>query len=73
MLKKVRISEGQKDKHKKAFESNCESIAIRLTSTDLHGEDVIAITKPQLGRLMKVYDAKKGLTIKYQKDNWLTT
>ena len=45
-----RISEGQKDKLKKAFESNCECIAIRLTSSDLNGKDVIAITKSQLGR-----------------------
>ena len=50
---KVRKSEGQKDKLKKAFESNYESIAIRLTSSDLNGEDVIAITKSQLGRLVK--------------------
>ena len=42
---KVRISEGKKDKLKKAFESNCESIAIFLTFTDLNDEDVIAITK----------------------------
>ena len=42
---KVRISKGQKDKLKKAFESNCESITIRLAFTDLHGEDVIAINK----------------------------
>ena len=60
----MRISEGQKDKLKKAFESNCESIAIRLTSSDLNGEDVFAITKSQLGRLMKAYEAKKGMTIK---------
>ena len=61
---KVRISEGQKDKLKKAFESKCESIAIRLTSSDLNGEDVIAITKSQLGRLMKAYEANKDMTIK---------
>ena len=42
---KGRISEGPKDKLKKAFESNCESITISLTFTDLHGEDIIAITK----------------------------
>ena len=53
----MRISEGQKDKVKKAFESNWESIAIRLTSSDLNGEDVISITKSQLGRLMKAYEA----------------
>ena len=61
---KVRISEGQKDKQKKAFESNCESIAIRLTSSDLYSEDVIAITTSQLGRSTKAYQANKGMTIK---------
>ena len=61
---KVRISEGQTDKLKKAFESNCESIAIRPTFTDLNGEDVIAITKSQLGRLKKAHEANKGMTIK---------
>ena len=61
---KVRISEGQKDTLKKAFESNCESITIRLTFTDLHGEDVIAITKSQLERLVKAFESKKGMTIK---------
>ena len=55
---KVRISEDKKYKLKKAFESNCESIKIRLTFTDLHSEDVIAITKSQLDRLMKAYEAK---------------
>ena len=61
---KVRISEGQKDNLKKAFESNCESITIRLTFTNLHGEDAIALTKSQLDTLVKAYEAKKGMTIK---------
>ena len=57
----VRISKGQKEKLKQAFESNCESITIRLTFTDLHGhgKDVITITKSELHRLMKAYEAKK--------------
>ena len=42
---KMRISEGQKDKLKKAFESNSNSITIRFKFSDLHGEDVIALTK----------------------------
>ena len=42
---KMRISEGQKDKLKKAFEYNCESITIRFKFLGLHGEDVIALTK----------------------------
>ena len=57
---KVRISECQKDMLKNAFESNCESITIRLTFTDLHGKDAIVITKSQLDRLMKAYEAMKG-------------
>ena len=36
----MRISEDQKDKLKKARESNCEAIAIRLTSSDLDGSEL---------------------------------
>ena len=61
---KMRISEGQKDKIKKAFESNCESITIRLTLSDLHGEDVFAVTNSQLDRLVKAYKEKKGMKIR---------
>ena len=64
---KMRISEGQKDKLKKAFESNCESIAIRLTFSDLHGEDVIALTNLQFDRLVKTYEENKGMTIRMPK------
>ena len=63
----MRISDDQKDKLKKVFESNCESFEIRLTFTDLHGEDIIALTKSQLDRLVKAYEAKKGMTIKMSK------
>ena len=59
----MRISEGQKDKIKKAFEFNCESITIRLTFSALHGEHVIALTNSQLDRLVKAYEEKKGMTI----------
>ena len=64
---KMRISEGQKDKLKKAFESNCECITIRLTFSNLHREDVIAITNSQLDRLVKAYEEKKGMTIRMSK------
>ena len=37
---------------------------MRLMSSDLDGEDVIAITKSQLGRLVKGYEANKGMAIK---------
>ena len=58
---KMRISEGQKDKLKKAFESNCKCITIRLTFSDLHSGDVIALTNPQLDRLVEAYEEKKGM------------
>ena len=64
---KIRISEGQKDKLKKAFESNCKSIIIRFHISDLHGEDVIALTKSQLDRLVEAYEEKKGMTIRMSK------
>ena len=60
---KARISEGHKVKLKKVFESKCEFIAIRLTYTDLNGEDDTAITTSQLGRLKKAYENNKGMTI----------
>ena len=60
----MQISEGQKDKLKKAFESNYDSITIRLTFSDLHGEDVIALTNSQLDWLVKAYEEKKGMTIR---------
>ena len=57
---KMRISEGQKDKIKKAFESNSRSITIRFKCSDLYGEDVIALTKSQVDRLVEAYEEKKG-------------
>ena len=41
----MRISEGQKEKIKKAFESNSKSMTIRFKFSDLYDEDVIALTK----------------------------
>ena len=63
---KMRISEMLKDKLKKAFEANCESITIRLTFSDLHGEE-IALTNSQLDRLVKAYQEKKGMTLRMSK------
>ena len=63
----LRISEGQKDKIKKAFESNSKSITIRFKFSDLHGQDVIALTKSQVDRLVEAYEEKKGLTIRMSK------
>ena len=64
---KMRISEGQKDKLKKAFESYCESITIHLTFSDLYGKDVIALINSQLNRLVKAYDENKGMSIRMSK------
>ena len=56
---KVWITEGQKDKLKKAFESNCKSITIRLTFSDLYGDDIIALTNSKLDMLVEAYEEKK--------------
>ena len=64
---KMRISEGQKDKIKKAIESNSKFIIIRFRYTDLYDEDVIALTKSQVDRLWKAYEEKKGITIRMSK------
>ena len=34
-----------------------------LTFSDLHGEEVIALTNSQLDRLVKAYEEKKVMTI----------
>ena len=63
----MRISEGQKEKIKKAFESNSKYITIRFKCSDLYGEDVDALTKSQVDRLVEAYEEKKGLTIRMSK------
>ena len=63
----MRISEGQKDKIKKAFESNSKNITSRFKCSDLYGEDVVALTKSQVDRLVEAYEEKKGLTIRMSK------
>ena len=64
---KMHISEGKKEKIKKAFESNSKSITIRFKFSDLYGEDVIALTKSQVDRLVEAYEEKKGMTIRMSK------
>ena len=61
---KMRITEGPKDKIKKAFESNSKSITIRFKYSDLYGEDVIALIKSQVGGLVEAYEENNGLTIR---------
>ena len=55
------------NKKAQTFESICKSITIRLTFSDLHGDDVISITNSQLDRLVEAYEEKKGMTIKILK------
>ena len=69
----MRISDGQKDKIKKAFESNSKYITIRLKCSDLYGEDVISLTKSQIDRLVQAYEEKKGMTKRMLKRNLPTT
>jgi hypothetical protein len=64
---KVRISEGQKQKLRKALQSGSDSISIRLTHEDLTGQDVIALTQAQINKLAEAYQNTKGLTIKMSK------
>ena len=40
---------------------------MRLTFSDLHGEDVIALTNSQVNRLVEAYEEKKGMTIRMSK------
>ena len=58
----MRILEDRKEKLKKAFESNCESITICFKFLDSHGQDVMALTNSQVDRLVEAYEEKKGMT-----------
>ena len=64
---KMKVSEGEKEKIKKAFETNSKYITIRFGLTNLYGEDVIALTKSQVDRLVEAYEEKKGLKIRMSK------
>src|SRR5678816_1061251 len=64
---KVNISEGQKDKIKRALEAGCDGVSIRLSNDDLTGEHVLALTSAQLNKMKKAYENGKGVTIKMSK------
>ena len=64
---KLHTSEGQKDKIKKAFENNSKYITIRFKCSDLYGEDVVALSKSQVHRLVEACDEKRGQTIRISK------
>ena len=64
---KVNISEGQKDKIKRALEAGCDGVSIRLSHDDLSGEHVLALTQAQINKMTKAYENGKGVTIKMSK------
>ena len=64
---KLHISERQKDKIKKAFETNSKYITIRFECSDLYDGDVVALTKSQVDRVVEACEEKRGLTIRISK------
>ena len=60
----MRISEGQKTRSRKHL--NLIASQSQFVS-DLHGEDVIGLTKSQVDRLVEAYEEKKGITIRMSK------
>ena len=72
----MRISEDQKDKIKREFESNSKSITIRFKFSDLHGEDVIALTKSQVDRRKERHDnknVKNEISPRQENRRWIFT
>lgn len=63
---KVNVSEGQKDKIKRAVQAG-SAVSIRLSHGDLSGEHVLALTQAQVNKMAKVYQSGKGMTIKMSK------
>ena len=63
---KLNISEGQRDKIKKAMESN-DTVSIRLKYKDLSGDHVLALTRGQIKKLTNAYEKGVGITIKMTK------
>ena len=63
----VNISEGQKDKIKRALEAGCDGVSIKLSYDDLSGEYVLALTQAQINKMTKAYENGKGVTIKMSK------
>lgn len=63
---KMNISEGQKDKIKRALQAET-GVAIRLSNGDLSGEHVLALTQAQVNKMAKAYQNGKGMTVKMSK------
>ena len=63
---KINISEGQKDKIKRAIQAGA-AVSIRLSHEDLSGEHLLALTQAQVNKMAKAYQARTGVTIKMSK------
>ena len=63
---KLNISDEQKDKLRKAIETNT-AVSIRLKHADLSGDHVIALTKCQIKKVTTAYEKGVGVTIKMSK------
>ena len=50
---KLNISKGQKDKIRKALQDGESTITLRFDSKDLHGDDLVGLTKTQINKLTK--------------------
>src|SRR6218665_3178929 len=63
---KVHVSEGQKDKIKRAVDAGM-GVNIRLSYEDLSGEHILPITRAQINKMAKEYWSGNGITIKMSK------
>ena len=63
---KVNISEGQKEKIKRAAQVGT-GVSIRLSHGDITGEHVLALNQRQINKLTKAYQNGTGVTIKMGK------
>ena len=63
---KVNITENQKEKIKKAAESD-EGVSIRLNYDDLSGEHILGFTQKQVDKMKEAIENQKGISIKMSK------
>ena len=61
---KVNISEGQKEKLQHAIKAGCPAVNIRLGHEDLQGNDILAVTRSHVKKLVKVHKNGNGITIR---------
>ena len=62
----VKLSQGQKQRLAKAI-SNRSAITLRLSKTDLSGNDMLMLTNTQLKRIQKATNMRTGVDLKISK------